>query len=70
MERYVKSFAWIGPVQEPGKENKVRGAADGKKFGQGLHQGEDDRLNQRHGVLDVLLRRLCCGGCRQILRIS
>jgi len=65
VERDVEGLAWIGPVQEPGEEDEVGGAAHGEKFGEPLHNGEDDRLNQGHGTLGFLLRRLRCGCSRQ-----
>ena len=35
----------------------MRGAAYGQKFGEGLNQGEDDRLIKKHGSLDILWSR-------------
>jgi len=35
-------------MQEPRKENEVRGAADGEKFGEGLHERENNCLDKGH----------------------
>ncbi len=57
VERYVESFARILPMEQPREENQVGGAADGQKLGQGLNQGENDRLKKRHVCVDVLWGR-------------
>jgi hypothetical protein len=53
----VEGFARILPMEQPREENQVGGAADGQKLGQGLNQGEYDRLKKRHECVDVLCRR-------------
>ncbi len=58
MKGHVEGFARILPVEQPWEENQVGGAADGQKLGQGLNQGEYDRLKKRHECVDVLCRRL------------
>jgi hypothetical protein len=50
VQRYVKRFARILPVQKPGKKNQMRGAADGEKLGKSLHKCENNRLEERHAV--------------------
>src|SRR3984957_684422 len=44
-------------MEQPREEDQVGGAADGEKLGQGLNQGEYDRLKKRHECFGVLCGR-------------
>ena len=43
-------------AEDEREKNEMRRGADGKEFGNALHQGEENELEQIHGVL-VLVRR-------------
>src|ERR1700685_2270316 len=70
VQRNVKSLAWIGPVQEPRKKDEVCSAANGKKLREGLHEGEDDRLEQGHRTVFFLYAGFDWAAAGKILRIS
>src|SRR5271155_5987036 len=48
VQRYVEGDAGILPVQQVWNQNQMRRAADGQKFGEALHDCENDCLPQRH----------------------
>ncbi len=48
MHGYVESQALVAPAEETRHEDKMTGARNGQKFGQPLHHGKDDNLNQTH----------------------
>src|SRR6266478_516291 len=48
VQRHIKGFAWVWPMQQPWKKNEVRGAADRQKLRESLHQRENNSLEERH----------------------
>ena len=48
VQRHIKGFAGIWPMQQPWKKNEVRGAADRQKLRESLHQRENNGLEERH----------------------
>jgi hypothetical protein len=48
VQRHIKRFARVLPMQEPREKNQMRGAADGEKLSKSLHKGENNRLDERH----------------------
>ena len=46
VERHVERFAGVLPMEQPREEDEMGGAADREKLGEGLDQGEDDRLKE------------------------
>ena len=49
MQRDVEGESGVFPAEQPGRQDQVRGAADGRKFRERLDDGEDDDLVERHG---------------------
>jgi len=57
----VKGEAGLLPTGEPGKQDQMRGAADGKEFSEPLHDGENDGL-VRSQVSSLLARIIDASG--------
>ena len=48
VQRDIERQAAVLPTEEPGDQDQMRGAANGQKFGERLHNREDNRLVNGH----------------------
>ena len=53
VERDVEGESRIFPAEQPGRQRQVSRAADRRKFGKRLNDGEHDDLIKRHGLVMV-----------------